>query len=206
MLIGIDFDNTIVDYDALFHKVALEQGVITSAVGATKLAVRDHLRAAGKEDVWTEMQGYVYGARMAEAAMYPGVLEFFCWASDKRIDLAIISHKTRHPFLGPKYDLHDAARAWVLASLVSNGSCVVPPGNVYFELTKEEKIKRIVQAGCDVFLDDLPEILLMEGFPPATMRVLFDPERHHSTIDGISTVCSWADFLREVSVQCQIRL
>ena len=28
MLIGVDFDNTIVCYDGLFHRVAVEQGLI----------------------------------------------------------------------------------------------------------------------------------------------------------------------------------
>ena len=32
MRIGIDFDNTIVSYDALFHKVAREQGVIVRGI------------------------------------------------------------------------------------------------------------------------------------------------------------------------------
>ena len=111
MRVGIDFDNTIVNYDTLFHKVALEQGVIPKTLAASKLAVRDHLRAIDKEHVWTEMQGYVYGARMEEAAMYPGVLDFLRWANLQGIGLAIVSHKTRHPFIGPKYDLHAAARA-----------------------------------------------------------------------------------------------
>jgi hypothetical protein len=42
------------------------------------------LRALGKEDVWTELQGYVYGARMAEAEAYPGVLDFMCWGARLR--------------------------------------------------------------------------------------------------------------------------
>ena len=66
MRIGIDFDNTIVSYDALFHKVAREQGVVPPNTPANKLAVRDYLRQIGKEDLWTEMQGYVYGERMDE--------------------------------------------------------------------------------------------------------------------------------------------
>mgnify|MGYP003339752174 CR=1 FL=1 len=51
MLIGIDFDNTIVSYDSLFYKVAAEQKAVPTTVARTKLAVRDHLRAIGKEDV-----------------------------------------------------------------------------------------------------------------------------------------------------------
>ena len=54
MRIGIDFDNTIVSYDALFHKVAREAGLVPESVAATKVAVRDYLREIGREDDWTK--------------------------------------------------------------------------------------------------------------------------------------------------------
>src|SRR5262249_22819241 len=60
MLIGVDFDNTIVCYDELFHRVAVEQGLIPSTVPATKGEVRRDLEGRGLGDVWTELQGYVY--------------------------------------------------------------------------------------------------------------------------------------------------
>src|SRR5262245_9514091 len=113
MRVGIDFDNTIVGYDALFHRAAVEQGLVPPELSATKVAVRDHLRSIGREDEWTELQGHVYGPRMGEAAPFPGVLNFFRWARDLRLELTIVSHRTRHPFIGPKHDLHEAARGWV---------------------------------------------------------------------------------------------
>jgi len=42
--IGIDFDNTIVSYDTLFHRVALERGLIPISVPANKISVREYLR------------------------------------------------------------------------------------------------------------------------------------------------------------------
>ena len=77
MKIGVDFDNTIVSYDALFYKVAREQNLVPDTIPINKVAVRDYLRRIGHEDRWTEMQGYVYGARMGEAVGYPGAVEFF---------------------------------------------------------------------------------------------------------------------------------
>src|SRR4051812_19996134 len=110
MRIGIDFDNTIVNYDSVFYRVALEQNLVPPTVAPTKLAVRNWLRQVGKEDLWTEMQGYVYGSRMNDAEAYPGALAFLTWAQTCGIPVSIISHKTKHPFLGPRYDLHEAAR------------------------------------------------------------------------------------------------
>ncbi|MBI2360879.1 MAG: hypothetical protein HYV04_18575 [Deltaproteobacteria bacterium] len=77
MRIGIDFDNTIVCYDQMFHRIALERGLIPASLPATKGHVRDMLRRMGREEEWTEMQGQVYGKRLHEAEPFPGVLEFF---------------------------------------------------------------------------------------------------------------------------------
>lgn len=179
MRIGLDFDNTIVSYDTLFHKVAVEQALIPADLAVNKLAVRDHLRAVGREDDWTALQGYVYGARMDEALAYDGVCAFACRALERGHELLIVSHKTRHPFLGPQYDLHGAARSWIERHLARPGGLLVAPERVFFELTKAEKVARIAACQCDVYIDDLPEILLAPDFPALTARLLFDPEQHH---------------------------
>ncbi len=181
MRLGLDFDNTLVSYDALFHKVAREGGWIPADLPASKVRVRDHLRQIGREDVWTEMQGYVYGARMGEALPYAGVLDFLRWARAAGLTSFIVSHKTRHPYLGPKYDLHEAARKWVSGTLSDADGPLVDPERVYFEQTKQDKIARIAQVGCTVFIDDLPEILEASDFPAGTEPVLFDPEDNHPT-------------------------
>ena len=179
MHIGLDFDNTIVSYDELFHKVALEGGWITPAVSISKVCVRDHLRSIGKEFVWTEMQGYVYGSRMNEAAVYPDVLECLHWAREKCIPVSIISHKTHYPILGKRYDLHEAARSWIDHHLMDAEGPLVAPERVYFEPTKQAKLQRIAESNCSIYVDDLPEILLDKGFPKSIAQILFDPDSHH---------------------------
>ncbi len=111
MRIGLDFDNTIVSYDQLFHKVALEKSLISHEVPINKVAVRDHLRHTNQEDAWTEMQGYVYGARMNEAIAYPGLKEALHAIKNGGHELFIVSHKTQYPYAGKRYDLHAASRS-----------------------------------------------------------------------------------------------
>lgn len=193
MHIGIDFDNTIVSYDALFHKVAVEQGAVPADTPRNKNAVRDRLRHAGREPVWTEMQGYVYGARMDEAAAYDGVLEFMAWARDAGLRLSIVSHKTRYPFLGPRYDLHAAARGWIEHHLLAGGRTLIDPRRVHFELTKEEKLARVAAEGCDWFIDDLPEILQARDFPGTARPLLFDPDGHHPALAALNRMAAWRD-------------
>ena len=140
------------------------------------------------------MQGYVYGARMVEAEAYPGVLQFIRLARDAGHTLAIVSHKTRHNYLGPKYDLHLAARTWVDRYLCEAEVPYIPEKRVFFELTKEEKLARIGDFRCDVFIDDLPEILLAPTFPQGTKRFLFDPQSHHKDKDllDVEAFSSWS--------------
>ena len=61
MRIGVDFDNTIANYDGVFHKAALERGLIPASLGSGKTDVRDYLNGSGRKDEFTELQGYVYG-------------------------------------------------------------------------------------------------------------------------------------------------
>jgi hypothetical protein len=177
MRIGIDFDNTIACYDGVFHAAALERGLIPADVGRDKNSVRDHLNGSDRKNDFTELQGYVYGARMDLVAPYPGFAEFITAARKAGHTLFIVSHKTRHPMLGPKHDMHAAARGFLTArGLVGNDDSQIDPKSVFFELTKQDKVARAAALRCEVFIDDLPEILAMPGFPDGMRRILFDPE------------------------------
>ena len=177
MRIGIDFDNTIACYDGVFHAAALERGLIPADLGRDKNSVRDHLNGSGRKDDFTELQGYVYGARMELVSPYPGFAEFVGVAQGAGHELFIVSHKTRHPILGPKHDMHAAARGFLAErGLVGDGASQIDPAKVFFELTKEDKVARAASLRCDVFIDDLPEILAMPGFPDGMRKILFDPE------------------------------
>lgn len=199
MKIGVDFDNTIVCYDSLFHALAREQGLLDASVAVNKGAVRDALRAMGHEETWIALQGEVYGARLQEAEMFPGVLDFFRACHAQGLELAIVSHKTRHPFRGPQYDLHAAARNWLeYHGFTGTGGAPLHQAQVFLELTKQAKCERIAALGCDYFIDDLPEFLQDAAFPPDTGKVLFDPAAAH--LDrGLLRFGSWAELLAWVS-------
>ena len=68
MRIGIDLDNTIVCYDHVVHRAAVARGLVPTDLPVSKGAVRDYLRRCGHENTWIELQGYVYGSGMADAA------------------------------------------------------------------------------------------------------------------------------------------
>ena len=198
MRIGIDFDNTLVCYDRLFHRAALDAGLIPADVPQSKNAVRDYLRQAGREPAWTELQGIVYGARMSEAEAYPGSIAFLEAARNNGWDVFIVSHKTRTPIIGPAYDLHAAAREWLAANV---GEMLVPEHRTCFEVTKEEKLARIGAVGCMIFVDDLPEILTAPGFPSNVGRWLFDPANAFATVTGVKRFHAWPELTEALGLQ-----
>ena len=194
-MIGLDLDNTIVSYHRCFHVLALERNGLPATVRAEKNAVRQFFREAGREDEWTELQGIAYGAGMGKAEAFKGALEFVRAAVERGKKVKIISHRTKHPIMGYKTDLHAAAMEWLKATgFVGPGA--LSPEDVFFETSKEAKMERIRAEGCAVFLDDLPEILASPLFPATVEGWLFDPNAEHT--NGGRVVRDWDSFRRHV--------
>ncbi len=193
MGIGIDFDNTIVCYDRVFHAEAVARGLVDAATPVSKDAVRNRLRADGLDAVWTALQGEVYGARMDRARPFPGVKAFFRRCRLAGIPVSIVSHKTRHPFVGPRYDLHAAANHWLVREgfFDADGAGMAPEA-VFFETTLDAKLARIGALGCTHFIDDLPELLFAPDFPRDVVPVLFRPADAGALPDaGMDVIRSW---------------
>ncbi|MCX7412421.1 MAG: aminoglycoside phosphotransferase family protein [Planctomycetia bacterium] len=191
-MIGIDFDNTIVCYDEVFGRVAVEQGLVPPEAATSKTAIRDYLRAAGAEGRWTELQGIIYGPRMMDAPPFSGVVEFFAACRAASLPVAIISHRTRFPYLGERHDLHAAARDWLARHGFHDAEGLgLPMERVFFEETKEAKLARVAELGCTHFIDDLPELLTHPLFPRDVRRILFDPQGQHGSGSGVEVVPSW---------------
>ncbi len=199
MIIGVDFDNTIVCYDELFYRAARDRQLVPAEIPPHKQQVRDYLRRAGQEDRWTELQGLVYGRYIEQAPTFPGVPEFLARCAREGVAVLIISHKTRWSLAGQKIDLHAAARAWLEAhEFFAQGSSTAPR-QVFFEETKEQKLARIAAAGCHLYVDDLPEFLSEPGFPAGVEKILFDPHgRHQPPPPPLQRVASWQELIDTV--------
>ncbi|OGS33451.1 MAG: hypothetical protein A3J82_04135, partial [Elusimicrobia bacterium RIFOXYA2_FULL_69_6] len=192
MILGVDLDNTIVCYDQLFRDLALGRGWIPATVNASKGAVRQWLRQAGQEDLWTQLQGLAYGPGMQDAPPFPGALAFFRRCRELGVPIVVISHRSRHPFLGPPYDLHQAAREWLAAQGFHDaGEIGLSEECVYFELTVQDKLARIRQTRCSHFIDDLAEFLCEPSFPEGVQKILFDPNDLGPECPGAWRADSW---------------
>lgn len=201
MIIGLDFDNTLVKYDEIFHAVALEHGYIEPALPVDKTAVRDFIRARGGYDEWTALQGEVYGNRMSEARLFPGVTECLAQLAENGHRFYIISHKTRFAKKGTRHDLHAAARDFLRSNGLFSPEYGLSREQVFFCPEREEKIARIAACGCRYFIDDLPEVFLEPAFPPRVGKILFAPRNR---IEGDWRLCSdWSDIYRYLEYETE---
>ena len=198
-LLGLDFDNTLVRYDKLFHQLALEKGLIKESLPANKTAIRDYLRSQGQDELFTLLQGEVYGLRILEAEPAQGMLEALGELHERRIHMVLVSHKTRTPYKGPAYDLHQAAWSWL-----EKHGFFAPDGlgwsrdQVFFEESKQAKVARIEAQGCSHYVDDLPEILQM--LPSGIQAIFYDPNNSHSNHNFLQ-LTDWALFSKSILIE-----
>ena len=171
MRIGIDFDNTLIDYDRVFLEAARARGLVPRDFAGSKKAVRDAIRLLPDgEPVWQRLQGYVYGAGIGGAAPFPGAREFLQRCAREGIATFVVSHKTRFGHYDPaRVDLREAARNWLAAQGFLDA---VPAERLYFEDDRERKIARIAALGCTDFIDDLEEVFTDPRFPAGVRRIL----------------------------------
>lgn len=193
MIIGVDLDNTIIDYGDLFYQEAINRNLLDSSCPKDKQSVRNALRALGREDDFTIMQGEVYGPGIMKASPFSGARETLEQFAAKGHKIKIISHKTRFPYLGEKHDLHACAKAW----LEAKGFTHIPGIQIFLELSLKDKLARAQTEKCDIFIDDLPEFLMHPDFPSHVRRILFNPESAPASgetgKEGIIICSSWPE-------------
>lgn len=168
-LIGIDFDNTLVDYAEAFRQVGIAMGLLPADFQGDRVSLRGFIRGSQAGELgWQRLQARVYGPDIALARPMPGVAEFLERARRAGSELALISHKTRYAAQDPGgVDLRAAALGWLARS-----GLPFQPDRIFFEETRAAKLARIAALACSHFIDDLPEVLADPAFPARVERIL----------------------------------
>jgi hypothetical protein len=190
MIIGLDFDNTITCYDRAIARLAGEVFDLPAHVKKTKVGLRDYLRAENREPEWTAFQGQLYGPGMDYAEAFPGAIKAIVALKQAGHRCVIISHRTKHPHLGPQYDLHTSVRKWIAAHLRHEGTAIFAETDITMNETRDKKIAVISATQCDVFLDDLLEVLDDTHFPASTKKLWFT-DRPAPPNSNISVIQHW---------------
>jgi hypothetical protein len=201
--IGIDLDNTIVDYDAVFGPVAEEIGLLEpglAAAGSKDEVKAQLIRLDPSESLWMRLQGQVYGRFIERATPYPGFEPFLRAVRAEGAHISIVSHKTRHGHFDPaRIDLWEAARRWLeRRGFFAAGGFGLDPADLHFEETRAGKIARIVSIGCQMFIDDLPDVLHHPAFPSDVERIWFACGQAPAAGVGLTAHRNWTEVLDTV--------
>ena len=191
MRIGLDLDNTLICYDQAFLRVGKEEGILPASFVGNKAAVKRALLVERPDgSLWEALQGLVYGRRIDAAMLFDGVTEFLGRCRSHAGSVAIVSHKTERAHYDPATDLRVAALQWMESRRFFDVSGLgLERSNVYFESTRDDKVRRIRELGCDVFVDDLAEVLVHGGMPTACRKILFSTDPH----SGFEQYASWQE-------------
>ena len=94
-VIGIDFDNTVINYDHLFYKIAVQRQLIPVNTIENKRYVRDKIWQLPDGDIeWQKLQAIAYGSRISDASPSIGVIKFLQGCLARKFRVNIVSHKT----------------------------------------------------------------------------------------------------------------
>ena len=192
MIIGIDLDNTIIDYRNAFWKTALSIGILSERDRNSfsvengwvpgKNQIKHKLTSEEDNDFkWESLQGKVYGRYIQNASIYPGIFNFLLHSRKRGVKVYIISHKTEfghHDTV--KTPLRKAALNFLHQNELLSGDYGILEKDVFFLDTRREKVNKIAELNCSYFIDDLPEVFEEENFPGTTKRILFDIRCEHA--------------------------
>ncbi len=201
LMVGVDLDNTIVDYDALLRALASERGFPAGSGSCGKKDIRDMVRRTKDgEEEWQKMQGALYGPRMAEALPAKGARAFLSACRSRDVSFRIISHKTEYAgYDDTGTNLRDASREWLRKNgfFAAEGPAM-SEADVWFESTRGEKIARIRSLHCTHFIDDLEETFMEESFPDSVERILYSSggnpvigESRRTALAGVRVFADW---------------
>ena len=196
-LIGLDLDNTVIDYSTAYRQVARSVGLPPNVT--TRKGVRDLLRRSSTDDdEWQRFQSVLYTTGLDAATPAPGLDQLAEVCRRRGIGVSIISHKTAQ---GPERfgspDLRRPARAWMRKHGLFD--FLLSESDVTFHATAKAKVAQIAAVQPTIFVDDLREILNRPGFPRTTMPVLYQENSLWRFQDdglwsaGFPAISQWVD-------------
>ncbi len=198
---GIDFDNTLANYDHVFLSAARTSGLVSRDFLGTKRELRTAVRRARDgETEWMRLQGRVYGALMGEATLFEGAAEFLSRCRSCGATIFIVSHKTEYGhFDDDRVNLREAALRWMTAQrFFDERGYAIAPENVFFGATRAEKIARIRSIDPDRFVDDLEEVFRDPAFPSRVDRMLFHSGEPMPPVGPFRVFRHWSEITDDV--------
>lgn len=157
MKIGIDIDNTILDYSEAFTIAARKLRGFEKIETIAKNEVKSLVIRRYGEKAWTALQGEVYSSVPLGVSVFGGFQPLLNSLIAYGHKVFYMSHKSKYPISGPSTDLREPVTSFLYSRKLL-GQTIKGPSLFYFE-TKKEKIEAINTKQFDYFIDDLVEIV-----------------------------------------------
>ncbi len=163
--IGIDLDNTIINYENSFKKFLKKNNIQLKNID--KFKIKKLIKENKKIINWTQVQEEIYGKYIIYAKKFKHYSTFENFALKNKFKLYIISHKTHYSEYSQKYDLIKASNLWLKKNLKKKNY------KIYFLNSITKKINKIKKIKPDFYIDDLEKILTNKRLPKKTKKILF---------------------------------
>ena len=199
--IGIDFDNTIACYDQAFNDVASLLGLKSDDQPASKIDVKALVLEKVNGDLdWQRLQGQVYGKHMLLAKVFAGFHEFLYLSKLRGHEVFIVSHKSEFGHFDKEFvPLREQAILWLTNNMIfQQNEFALSKEHVFFESTREDKVRRIRHLACTHFIDDLPEVFEESLFPDNVQKIWFCPSGAGEKELAIPAVGSWRELTNKL--------
>lgn len=200
LYVGIDLDNTILSYDKLLRKLALELGFVDGSCPRRPRDIRLSLRAFADNEIegerrWQRLQTMVYGTRIDDAEIDPHFNAAMAAIRNLGGTILLIAQKKDNPELPPD----DTYREKVMETLrkrkfFDSEGFDVKEEHVYFCRTWGEKVAKIKELRLDTFIDDKPRIFDHPLFPKKTFGI-----RLGEKVPKIFSVQSWPEITAAIT-------
>jgi len=180
MLIGIDLDNTIINYNFAFQEGLKYLNIKCNETLLTKNEIRDYLRnLENGEYYWQKLQGLVYGKLLNKhSKIFEGIYRFLWRSTLAGNKIIIISHKTEFGhFDKEKISLRKEALTFLKNNTIFFDKYI---DQIIFKNTFEDKINEIKRHPFSIFIDDLHEVL--SNIPINISKYLFSDGWNNSKI------------------------
>jgi len=160
MRIGIDFDNTIANYDNVFKFAAIEEKLISKKWRGTKTSLKNKIIDKHSIIEWQKLQGQVYGRLINKAKLFSGLKRFLIRCSIEKHEVYVISHKTQYGHFDPmNINLRSAALNWMKNQKFFDKDFInIDIRKIFFLNTRQSKVSKIKNLRLDLMIDDLPEV------------------------------------------------
>lgn len=188
--IGLDLDNTVVDYTVAAKKYAEDNGF---KIPENLAHLREYLRALGDIE-WQKAQAWLYTIGLNYATPVTGWNYFLQKVCGTEVELYIISHKTKFsPATPGNYNLHTHAMNW-LENILKIDEIAQLKG-VFFLPTREAKIQKLASLQLNFFVDDLVDVLIDSQFPTNIEKILFNSSSNSASFTCIANFFELAELI-----------